>query len=153
MQVQSLRLVCMLNFLKLQWYLLNSEIFSFFISPCIWSCFHVINTLCKGKQSVYPDDFLHFLATHGRPFQPPKPMQSGTKEMQPSYVPNYLPPFPDPHTYVKTLVSHLFKVTCKSQFEWLNCKPKAIIIWQHYEIEQEAYSEGKTSWANDWAIH
>ena len=48
---------------------------------------------------------LKLVATRGRPFQPPKPLQSGTKETQPSYVPNYLPSYPDPHSYVKTLVS------------------------------------------------
>ncbi|XP_028408544.1 transcription initiation factor TFIID subunit 8-like [Dendronephthya gigantea] len=41
--------------------------------------------------------------TVSRPFQQPKPLQSGTKEGRPAYVPNYLPSFPDPHSYVKTL--------------------------------------------------
>ena len=35
----------------------------------------------------------------------PRCLQIGTKPQRPPNVPAYLPPFPDPHTYIKTAVS------------------------------------------------
>ena len=49
--------------------------------------------------------YFHIItASLTRPVHQQKPLQSGTKESRPSHVPNYLPSFPDPHSYVKTLV-------------------------------------------------
>lgn len=35
--------------------------------------------------------------------QSPRTLQVGQKSSHPSHIPDYLPPFPDPHTYIKTL--------------------------------------------------
>lgn len=32
-------------------------------------------------------------------------LQAGVKQNHPSHIPNYLPPFPDPHAYIRTPVS------------------------------------------------
>jgi len=32
-------------------------------------------------------------------------LQAGIKQGHPSYIPNYLPSFPDPHAYIRTAVS------------------------------------------------
>ena len=32
-------------------------------------------------------------------------LQAGVKQEHPSHIPDYLPPFPDPHAYIRTPVS------------------------------------------------
>lgn len=32
-------------------------------------------------------------------------LQAGVKQSHPSHIPSYLPPFPDPHAYIRTPVS------------------------------------------------
>ena len=41
------------------------------------------------------------------PSPQPKSLAVGTKVQRPSNVPSHLPAFPDPHTYIKTPVSHI----------------------------------------------
>lgn len=36
----------------------------------------------------------------------PKALTAGHKRSHPAYIPSHLPEFPDPHTYIKTPVSH-----------------------------------------------
>ncbi|XP_022094295.1 transcription initiation factor TFIID subunit 8-like [Acanthaster planci] len=38
----------------------------------------------------------------GKPPQPCKPLQTNERKPHPSYIPDHLPEFPDPHTYIRT---------------------------------------------------
>lgn len=37
-------------------------------------------------------------------------LQAGEKRSLPSYIPDHYPPFPDPHTYIRTPVSYTLTV-------------------------------------------
>lgn len=39
-------------------------------------------------------------------------LQAGTRLPHPSYMPNYMPPFPDPHAYIRTPVRKLIQHQC-----------------------------------------
>lgn len=51
-------------------------------------------------------DFLFsFSASHNAPQPNIKMLQTGDRREHPSHIPDHLPPYPDPHTYIKTSVS------------------------------------------------
>ena len=52
------------------------------------------------SSSTYPT------ATPAAPTANPRVLQAGQRKSHPSYIPEYLPSFPDPHTYIKTPVGH-----------------------------------------------
>lgn len=37
-------------------------------------------------------------------------LQAGTRLPHPPYMPNYMPPFPDPHAYIRTPVRNMFDI-------------------------------------------
>lgn len=39
----------------------------------------------------------------------PKALVAGQKRVHPAHIPSHFPEFPDPHTYIKTPVSHIFQ--------------------------------------------
>lgn len=50
----------------------------------------------------------------------PRCLQIGTKPQRPPNVPAYLPPFPDPHTYIKTAVSENVHTMAYMQYTLLH---------------------------------
>lgn len=52
-----------------------------------------------------------FPALHSTPTPNPRTLQAGEKMPHPSHIPDHMPAFPDPHTYIRTLVSN----TCTIQ--------------------------------------
>lgn len=37
-------------------------------------------------------------------------LQAGVKHAHPSHIPNYFPPFPDPHAYIRTPVRNILPI-------------------------------------------
>lgn len=61
----------------------------------------------KGIEEFAKRDKRHILQNPS-PQQPQKQtnlLQAGSKYPHPAHVPSYLPPFPDPHAYIRTPVS------------------------------------------------
>lgn len=52
---------------------------------------------------------LFFIALKSRVAPSAKSLAAGTRQTRPAHIPAHLPPLPDPHSYIKTPVSHLFK--------------------------------------------
>lgn len=44
-------------------------------------------------------------------------LQAGQKQPHPSHIPNHLPPFPDPHAYIRTPVSILYVLSLEKRFK------------------------------------
>ena len=51
---------------------------------------------------------LLFVALKSRIAPTAKSLAAGTRQTRPAHIPAHLPPLPDPHSYIKTPVSHLF---------------------------------------------
>ena len=65
--------------------------------------------------------YIHILASHSTPTPNPRTLQAGDKMPHPSHIPDHMPAFPDPHTYIRTLVRTLlyqnYLETIKNAFE------------------------------------
>lgn len=68
---------------------------------------HVVKT--SWTYNVTISILLLFIALKSRIAPTAKSLAAGTRQIRPAHIPAHLPPLPDPHSYIKTPVSHLFK--------------------------------------------